>query len=1142
MLVACEDDLDVEEDALEDDPLSASEAMPHQSFTSPGYQAQGGDEGEGGQLTTRLSEMALTNRDDAALEIRPEEMMTPRISSVAPPSSLTSTLVSIDAAPSAAAAPPLSTMSLSSPALKPLPPSLMDRTSLRGISAPLSPPAKAAKSPPHPSVLFRGGSATAALEAYLSGVDSSSPSRNDNCSNHPNPSIIVGGGGGISPNIFPYNTPLFKSQRPPPTSEVVVNNNCIDGGGDNNSLTRQSSNASVTSNNGGGSSSSSTTIRLGICAMDKKARSKAMSEILKRLDPTSFELVFFGDATILNEPIESWPICEVLIAFYSNGYPLEKAESYVSLRRPYLLNDLGMQRTLMDRRRVYDLLEESGIDVPRHVFMSRDGYRSTGTGDGNRGIMNNSIHGGGGSGDGATSSSDGGGGQTSSSSTGIAVTTSNADDEQEIDEHDDHIEINGVIINKPFVEKPVDADDHNIAIYYPSSAGGGCKKLFRKVGDRSSEFYPEINEIRRDGSYIYESFMETQGVDVKMYTVGPDYGHAEARKSPAVDGKVERNGDGKEVRFPVILTLREKEIARRIVLVFKQQVCGFDILRIQEGDSLASYVCDVNGWSFVKNSRKYYDDCAQILTEHMLAARKPKSKVSFSALAPLLASIEDPVDFWGGKSNSKKKKGSHHRGPSIADRVKMMLMGGEDDGIKEEENDKLYNLTASDSENNNVEESEDFLTNPVRNLPDQLTTEPASSASVAPSGSSSVADADDVASLNGKESRVVLVPTTHPEELRCVITIIRHGDRTPKQKLKGDITGEHFLRYYHDHSPKVKKDLKVKAKKEMYEFLDTVKNVIDDLEAKGVKKNRDALYKARHIRDILQRWKFGGLNRKLQMKPRKWIEEETPDGDTITKCSELQLIVKWGGDLTKLGEKQAVRLGNRLRSELYPSNRDGGILRLHSTFRHDLKIKTSDEGRVMKTAAAFAKGLLELEGDIPPILVSLVHKEKDSLHMLDPSGNKEVEKDLDKCKEMINIRMQKDIDYDMMTKEEIENMVGPERLGSLHKALKKIGNPRKTLIAIHSTIGQLVEQLDDMLGELLSGDEEVFEGGEGLKGKDTDETLSGIKLYKGETLLELTERWKLLQNKMYNEEKDTFDLSRVVSCRLILRFSVCLFL
>ena len=73
---------------------------------------------------------------------------------------------------------------------------------------------------------------------------------------------------------------------------------------------------------------------------------------------------------------------------------------------------------------------------------------------------------------------------------------------------------------------------------------------------------------------------------------------------------------------------------------------------------------------------------------------------------------------------------------------------------------------------------------------------------------------------------------------------------------------------------------------------------------------------------------------------------------------------------------------------MYPDAPGGGILRLHSTFRHDLKIKTSDEGRVMKTAAAFAKGLLELEGDLPPILVSLVHKEKGSMHMLDPSGNK----------------------------------------------------------------------------------------------------------------------------------------------------------
>lgn len=381
----------------------------------------------------------------------------------------------------------------------------------------------------------------------------------------------------------------------------------------------------------------------------------------------------------------------------------------------------------------------------------------------------------------------------------------------------------------------------------------------------------------------------------------------------------------------------------------------------------------------------------------MLAALKPKAKVSFSALAPLLATMEDPVDDASAGGKNRKKKKMHQRGPSIADRVKMMLMGsetsaGEDDGDKDEENDKVSDLQGSeDLDGSNVngavvpaevyEEPVDFMTNPVRNLPDQLATEPACSSSIVPSGASSLADLDDL-SLGGKDSGVVAT-TTHQEELRCVITIIRHGDRTPKQKLKDDIKSDHFLRYFHNHTKKVKKDLKVKAKKDMVEFLGTVKSVIRDLESEGAKKNRDLLYKARHIRDILTRWKFSGLNRKLQMKPRKWIEEEDPEeGGTTTKCSELQLIVKWGGDLTKLGEKQAVRLGNRLRNELYPSNKEGGILRLHSTFRHDLKIKTSDEGRVMKTAAAFAKGMLELEGDIPPILVSLVHKEKDSRHMV----------------------------------------------------------------------------------------------------------------------------------------------------------------
>ena len=60
------------------------------------------------------------------------------------------------------------------------------------------------------------------------------------------------------------------------------------------------------------------------------------------------------------------------------------------------------------------------------------------------------------------------------------------------------------------------------------------------------------------------------------------------------------------MRYPVNLTSEEKEYARRISKTFKQEICGFDMLR----SGGKTYVCDVNGFSFVKTSDKYYEDCA----------------------------------------------------------------------------------------------------------------------------------------------------------------------------------------------------------------------------------------------------------------------------------------------------------------------------------------------------------------------------------------------------------------------------------------------------------------------------------------------------------------------------------------------------
>ena len=73
-----------------------------------------------------------------------------------------------------------------------------------------------------------------------------------------------------------------------------------------------------------------------------------------------------------------------------------------------------------------------------------------------------------------------------------------------------------------------------------------------------------------------------------------------------MDGVVQRTVEGKEVRYPVNLTQEEKNIARKIEKIFKQNICGFDILRSKG----KSYANDVNERSFVKGNNKYYEDYA----------------------------------------------------------------------------------------------------------------------------------------------------------------------------------------------------------------------------------------------------------------------------------------------------------------------------------------------------------------------------------------------------------------------------------------------------------------------------------------------------------------------------------------------------
>lgn len=675
---------------------------------------------------------------------------------------------------------------------------------------------------------------------------------------------------------------------------------------------------------------------VGICAMKKKSFSKPMKEILNRLAEFEYLKMIVFEEELLLKTIEEWPICDCLISFHSKGFPLEKAIRYAELRSPLVINNLPTQFALQDRRQVYSILESEGILIPRYAVLDRES-------------QDPNLH--------------------------------------ELVESEDHVEINGVVFNKPFVEKPVSAEDHNIYIYYPTSAGGGSQRLFRKIGSRSSVYSPE-SRVRKTGSFIYEDFMPTDGTDVKVYTVGPDYAHAEARKSPALDGKVERDSEGKEIRYPIILSNSEKMISRKVCLAFKQTVCGFDLLRANG----KSFVCDVNGFSFVKNSNKYYDDCAKILGNMILRELAPTLHIPWS-------------------------------------------------------------------------------------VPFQLDDPP-------------------------------IVPTTVGKmmELRCVVAVIRHGDRTPKQKMKVEVRHSKFFDVFERYGGKTKGEVKLKHPKQLQEVLDIARALLDEIEHHEADQElEEKKRKLEQLKSVLEMYgHFSGINRKVQMKYQPHGRPRKEKTVNFKQDPSLVLILKWGGELTPAGRVQAEKLGQIFRC-MYPggqgrnSDTQGlGLLRLHSTFRHDLKIYASDEGRVQMTAAAFAKGLLALEGELTPILVQMV-KSANTNGLLDN------DRDSSEQQNMTKQQLHKLMQNDHIFTPEDRAMINPCKAISIDEALDYIKNPVQCCEIVQELIQKLVAVVES---------------------KKDDPKKADTVLYHGETWELMGQRWSKIEKDFYTKNKK-FDISKI---------------
>ena len=79
-------------------------------------------------------------------------------------------------------------------------------------------------------------------------------------------------------------------------------------------------------------------IKLVVMAMDKKSGSKGMNGILSRLPSEEFSIHILKQDTFLNQDYTSFPDCDVLIAFYSDGFPLDVAIKYAQYQKAFQVN------------------------------------------------------------------------------------------------------------------------------------------------------------------------------------------------------------------------------------------------------------------------------------------------------------------------------------------------------------------------------------------------------------------------------------------------------------------------------------------------------------------------------------------------------------------------------------------------------------------------------------------------------------------------------------------------------------------------------------------------------------------------------------------------------------------------------------
>ncbi|ORX38575.1 actin cytoskeleton organization and biogenesis-related protein [Kockovaella imperatae] len=827
---------------------------------------------------------------------------------------------------------------------------------------------------------------------------------------------------------------------------------------------------------------------LGVCAMDIKARSKAMREILTRLvelEAGGVDVKIFGDPVILEEDINHWPPVDVLISFFSTDFPLPKALAYTQLPNrtpPISINSLAMQSLLWDRRLVLAILDHIGVPTPKRAEVSRDGGPH----------VDESLR------------------MRVRTDLGLVLPGQTARDEhgwadvviperwkgkmkkdpvprgKEVILRDDGdaIIIDGHVIEKPFVEKPVDGEDHNVYIYY---RGGGGRRLFRKVGNKSSEYDPGLVHPRTIGSYIYEEFINVDNAeDIKVYTVGPNFSHAETRKSPTVDGLVRRNADGKETRFITKLSNEETSYARDVVDAFGQRVCGFDLLRCQDGTR--SMVIDVNGWSFVKGNQAYYDKAAEILSqvcqvarERKLTALKPGASVlplpDASAIGSIYSTLRATVTVLrhADRTPKMKIKFSFPASEPWARPFLCLLRGHREEIILRDPRQLQFILAAAEESSKLPGVTPEILTK--------------------------------LAQLKEALQKKIDLPGTKAQL------------KPSFEKKKGAKT--------HDDEPKKEKKKKAAGSDDEDELTETERSQKVENWLRGGPPQPKTLDRGDGFSTLGGTSTSPGSTIDLgDDKPRTPAGNEAMYASHIPEGLEkMQLVVKWGGESTHSSRYQARDLGDAFKKDIMIMNKD--VL-------NNVKIYTSSERRVINTAQIFAHALLGVEGGSSTASNSSQYAGSPSLHPtaivnggtaasppsiagLPPTSNLLVP---DPCPSISHLIVRRDLLDD--------NNAGKEKMNEAKKQLKVLLRPgeseRRPDLAWPKSFKrepvQVVTEVIEQLTELRAIMRRNYENGNVDKIPQT-------RWCSGDSPWLFRERWEKIFEDWVGVKQEKFDPSRV---------------